>query len=117
MSLNSEFINNLPSGKRFLDKNHIISIRTGPLVTPNDLQSNSDLVSSRRIKTQFDGSQGNSSTNFASKVLGLKQSAGKSSAYKTEQPEMRGFIKATQSAAESHLTEEDAVSNRLAHEQ
>ena len=80
MSLNSEFVHNLPSGRKILDKNNNISLRTGPMVTPNALDSNSDLVSSRRIKTQFDGSQGNSSTNFASKVQGLKQSAGKSSA-------------------------------------
>lgn len=80
MSLNSEMVNNIPSARKIFDPNQNISLRTGPMMPPHAFDIYSDVSNSRKIKTQFDGTLGNSSTNFASKVLGLKQSAGKSSA-------------------------------------
>ena len=115
MSLNSEIVNNLPNSGRIFDVNQNINMRTGPLMSPQRFEVDSDFTNSRRIKTQFDGSLGNSSTNFASKLLGLQNaSASKDSSRKTDQPALKRFIKAKHVITKSEATENSvARSNKL----
>ena len=115
MSLNSEIVNNLPNSGKVFDVNQNINMRTGPLMSPQRFEVDSDFTNSRRIKTQFDGSLGNSSTNFASKLLGLQNaSASKDSSRKTDQPALKRFIKAKHIVTKSEATENSvARSNKL----
>ena len=70
ISINSEIVNRFINARKIVGPVNAINLRTGPIVPPQAFEVDSDFTNSRRIKTQFDGSIGYSSTNFASKLVG-----------------------------------------------